>query len=199
MNELLKKAQEAIERGEYDAAVGLLRGPADSGSADAQYLLGYLYFTSADVDRVESRQWLELAAAQQHADALFCLSNWHEDNTVRPPDSERRRAQLLRAAELGSLRAQRDLGCYYAIGEAGFPLDPVLGRLWYSRAAERGHADAQYNYGRMMIHGEGGPSDPIGGLEWIRLSAAQNDPAALHFLATLNDFGQEVTEGKSKY
>lgn len=183
MNELLKTAQEAIERGEYDAAVGLLLGPADSGSADAQYLLGYLYFTSADVDPVESRQWLELAGAQEHADALFYLSNWHDDNTTGPPDTERRRAQLLRAAKLRSLRAQRDLGCYYAIGEAGFPLDPVLGRVWYSRAAERGHADAQYNYGLMVIHGEGGPSDPIAGLEWIRLSAAQNDAAALHYLA----------------
>ena len=183
MNEVEKTAQEAIERREYDLAVRLLRSPADSGSAVAQYLLGYLYFTSADVDPVESKQWLERAAAQQHPDALFYLSNWHEDGICRPPNSERRRALLLRAAELGSLQAQRDLGCYYAIGEAGFPLDPRLGRLWYSRAAERGHADAQYNYGLMIILGEGGPPDSISGLDWIRRAASQNDEAALHYLS----------------
>lgn len=47
----VEKAQEAIEREEYDVAMRLLRGSADSGSAEAQYLLGYLYFTSADVTR----------------------------------------------------------------------------------------------------------------------------------------------------
>ncbi len=78
MNEVEQAAHEAIGREEYDLAVQLLRGPADSGSAEAQYLLGYLYFTSADVDPAESRQWFERAAAQQHAEALFHLSNWHE-------------------------------------------------------------------------------------------------------------------------
>src|SRR5215470_15160251 len=103
MSEAEKAAWEAIKREEYDLAVRLLRGPADAGSAEAQYLLGDLYFTSADVDPAEARQWLERAAAQQHADALFHLSEWNEDNTTGPPDTEYRRTLLLRAAELGSL------------------------------------------------------------------------------------------------
>ena len=183
MNEVEQAAHEAIGREEYDLAVQLLRGPADSGSAEAQYLLGYLYFTSADVDPAESRQWFERAAAQQHAEALFHLSNWHDDGTTGPPDTEHRRTLLVRAAELGLLQAQRDLGCYYAIGEGGFPLDLRLGRMWYSRAAKRGHADAQYNYGLMVIGGEGGPADRRSGLEWVRRAAAQNDEAALHYLS----------------
>jgi len=183
VNEVEKAAQEAIEREEYDAAMPLLRGSADSGSAEAQYLLGYLYFTSADVDLAESKQWLERAAGQGHAEALFYLSDLNDDGTTGPPDSDYRRTLLVRAAELGSLRAQRDLGCYYAIGEFGFPLDLRLGRLWYSCAAERGHADAQYNYGLMVINGEGGPADESSGLEWVRRAAAQNDEAALHYLS----------------
>jgi TPR repeat protein len=70
-----------------------------------------------------------------------------------------------------------------AIGEGGFPLDPHLARLWYSRAAERGHADAQFNYGLMLILGEGGPVDQDNGLEWIRRAAAQDDHAALRYLS----------------
>jgi TPR repeat protein len=166
-----------------DLAMRLLRGSADAGSAEAQFLLGYLYFTSADVDLAESKQWLERAAAQGHAEALFYLSDLNDDGTTGPPDCDRRRTLLVRAAELGSLRAQRDLGCYYAIGEFGFPLDHRLGRLWYSRAAERGHADAQFNYGMMVINGEGGPADQSNGLEWVRRAAAQNDEAALQYLS----------------
>ena len=183
MNEVEKAAQEAIGREEYDVAKRLLRGSADSGSAEAQYLLGYLYFTSAHVDLADSKQWLERAGAQGHAEALFYLSDLNDDGTTGPPDSDHRRTLLKRAAELGSLRAQRDLGCYHAIGEFGFRQDLSLGRLWYSRAAERGHADAQYNYGLMLINGEGGPADKPGGLEWVRRGAAQNDEAALYYLS----------------
>jgi TPR repeat protein len=112
MTEVEKAAWEAIEHEEYELAAQLLHGPADAGSAEAHYMLDYLYFTSANVDATESRQWLKRAAAQQHADELFHLSNWNDDSTSGPPDSEHRRALLLRAGEIGSLRAQRDLGCY---------------------------------------------------------------------------------------
>src|SRR6185295_14502323 len=183
MNEVERAAQEAIDREEYDLALKLLRDPASAGLADAQYLLGYLYFTSADVDAAESKQWLERAAAQSHAEALFHLSHFFEDGTTGPPDTEDRAAMLTRAAELGSLQAQRDLGCYYAVGECGFAIDLSLARHWYSRAAERGHADAQYNYGLMLIEGEGGPPDPASGLEWVRRAVAQDDESALDFIS----------------
>jgi uncharacterized protein len=108
---------------------------------------------------------------------------WHDDETLGPPDTDPRRALLVKAAELGLTEAQRDLGCYYAIGEGGFPLDLRLGRLWYSRAAESGHADAQYNYGLMVINGEGGPADLNEGLAWIRRAAEQGDESARDVLA----------------
>ena len=38
MNEVEQEAYEAIGREEYDLAVQLLRGPSDSGSAEAQYV-----------------------------------------------------------------------------------------------------------------------------------------------------------------
>lgn len=186
MNKVEKAAKEAIEREQYEVAMRLLRGWADSGSAEAQYLLGHLYFTSADVELAESTQWLERAAAQDHSEALFDLSNLNDDGTTGPPDSDHRRTLLLRAAELGSLRAQRDLGCYYATGDFGFTLDLRLGRLWYLRAAERGHADALFNYGIMVINGEGGPADEHSGLEWVRLAAAQNDESALRYLSLVD-------------
>lgn len=182
MTDIERAGLAAIEREEYDLAVRLLLDPARAGSAQSQYLLGYLYFTSADADARESRAWLERAAAQRHPEALFRLSQWRDDGAIGAPDTEGGRSLLLEAAELGVLQAQRDLGCYYAIGEGGFPLDPRLGRLWYGRAAEGGHADAQYNYGLMLLFGEGGPAEPEGGKEWLGRAAAQGDTDAIDYL-----------------
>jgi TPR repeat protein len=186
MNEATEEARQAIEDEEYDRASLLLRPLADAGSAEAQYLIGYLYFTSADVDAHESRQWLERAAAQQYPEAIFHLACWRTDGLFAPPNDETHRTLLIRAAELGSIQAQRDLGCCFATGDDGWPLDPALGRLWYGRAAASGHADAQYNYGLMLLYGEGGPVDPSGN-EWIHRAAAQNDPGALHYLKSVTE------------
>jgi uncharacterized protein len=184
MKEALEEAREAIEREEYKRASDLLRPLADAGSADAQYLLGDLYFTSAGVDAHESRQWLEQAAAQQHPEAIFRLASWRSDGLFGTPTDEEGRALLIHAAELGSIQAQRDLGCAYATGDDGWPLDPARGRFWYGRAATSGHADAQFNYGLMLLHGEGGLIDTAGH-EWIQRAAAQNAPCAVHFIESV--------------
>ena len=53
----------------------------------------------------------------------------------------------------------------------------------YKRAAERGDSDAQYNYGLMVIYGEGGPADAGEGLEWIRRAAEQKHVSAISYLS----------------
>lgn len=83
---------------------------------------------------------------------------------------------LRRAAELGSIRAQRDLGCFLALGEGGFARDEAAARLWYGRAAQGGHVDAQYNFGLMCLNGEGGRRSPVEGVAWLERAAA-SDPA----------------------
>jgi len=56
---------------------------------------------------------------------------------------------------------------------------------WYRRAAERGHADAQYNLGFMYLLGEGVQANPNEGLRWLRLSADQGDESAIRLIADL--------------
>jgi hypothetical protein len=112
---------------------------------------------------------------------LACLG---DNFDFGPPEDNARRALLVRAAELGSADAQRDLGCFYATGDAGFPKDEVRGRLWYGRAAANGHADAQFNYGCMLLYGEGGRADPDTAKDLIRRAAAQGEPSAIHFVET---------------
>ncbi len=123
-------------------------------------------------------------STSEEAESLYELSRQHGDLWCPPQDAEHA-ALLERAAESGSVQAQRDLGCCYATGEEAFAQDLVLARLWYGRAAEAGHADAQYNYGCMLLYGEGGPKEPEAGLAWVHRAAAQNDGGALHHLRNI--------------
>lgn len=183
MKDAIEKAKAAIEREDYEVASDLLMPLAENGAAEAEFLMGYLYFTSASVTKDESRAWLERAAAKDHPGALYYLSGLGNTIDLGPPEDDVHGRFLIRAAELGLPQAQRDLGCFYAIGEYGFPKDLVLGRIWYGRAAVQGHRDAQYNFGLMLLHGEGGPVEPDAGMEWLRRAAKQGDAAAIDFLS----------------
>ena len=120
----------------------------------------------------------------EDANALYERSRQHGDLWCPPQDAEHA-ALLIRAAELGSIDAQRDLGCCYATGEEAIAQDLGLARQWYGRAAGAGHADAQYNLGCMLLFGEGGPKEPEAGMEWVRRAAGQGDPAAQSHLRDL--------------
>ena len=183
MKDIIQKAKAAIEREDYSSAIGVLRPLAGDGCAEAEFLMGYLYFTSAQVTKEQSRVWLERAAAKDHPEALYYLSGLGQTIDFGPPEDDAHGRLLVRAAELGLPQAQRDLGCFYATGEGGFPKDLALGRLWYGRAAAQDQADAQYHFGRMLFYGEGGPAEPEAGLEWVRRAAALGDAAAIHFLS----------------
>jgi hypothetical protein len=124
------------------------------------------------------KELLRRAADQGHADATYRLRQQY-------PEGAERDALLLKAGELGSLEAQRDLGALYATGDWTGPRDTVLAADWYRRAAERGHPDAQYNLGFMYLLGEGVQPNPNEGLPWLRRSADQGDEQATRLLADL--------------
>jgi uncharacterized protein len=141
----------------------------------------YYLFYSFDEEpqtRAEMEGLLRTAAKGGHPDAVYWLGHLY-------PEGDERDALLLRAGELGSLDAQRDLGALYATGEWTGPKDPVQAVQWYRRAAERGHRDAQYNLGFMYLLGEGVQGDHEEGLRWLRLAADQGEGPAMRLLADL--------------
>jgi TPR repeat protein len=78
---------------------------------------------------------------------------------------------LLRAAEGGSVQAQRVAGASLATGdwrEGKVPQDLPAAVAWYRRAAEAGDADAQYNLASMLGEGEGCERDLPAAREWLR-------------------------------
>ena len=138
----MNAAREAIEPEDVPLAASLLLLPAISGNLEAQFLLGYLYFSSPDLDLAESRHSLEHASPHDHADALFHLSTLHSDGSTGLPDRLHRRSLLIKAADLGSQQAQPDKGCNLATGEGAcltvLALD-VYGTIRLPRGGMRTH------------------------------------------------------------
>lgn len=99
----------------------------------------------------EALVWLRRAAAQADEDnphALHELALLHErpnngTNGVIPHDPHLAREYLTQAAQLGYAPAQFKLGQCHEFGTLGFVIDPRRSIAWYTRAAERGDAEAE--------------------------------------------------------
>jgi uncharacterized protein len=174
------------EATEWSVIESLWRPLVDQGDAEAQFRLADAYLDygfdeGPEKDR-EMRELLNLAAGKNHPDAVYRLGNRYNEGAERD-------ALLLKAAEPGSIGAQRDLGAFYATGDWTGPKDLALAVEWYRKAAERGHADAQYNLGFMYLLGEGLSPDPEEGLRWLHRSADQGDGIAFRLLADLYRHG----------
>jgi TPR repeat protein len=163
---------------EWSVIEALWRPYVDSDDVEAQFCLANSYldygFEEGPEQDREMRHLLQIAADKGHPDATYRLCNRYEEG-------EERDALLIKAGELGSIEAQRDLGALYATGDWTGPKDPAQGAEWYHKAAERGHPDAQYNLGFMYLLGEGVPVDTEEGLRWLHRSAKQEEGHAFRF------------------
>lgn len=201
MIEVYEAANAAIDDESLEEAQEILEPLALQGEAQAQFMLGNLYYLGANFSWETAQHWLNLAAEQDHPEALYCLASTGFEPQLgevawRPPQTAQDGQRLQRAAQLGSAQAQRDLGAFYCVGEGGCTLDEAQGRHWYGQAAEQGHIDAQYNLGMLLLEGEGGDVDIAGGMQWL-LSASQSDddPAAQEAAELLSEIYAEGLYG----
>ncbi len=61
--------------------------------------------------------------------------------------------------------------------------DLRLARYWYRRAALKGHDRGLFEYGLMLILGEGGPKRPVQGRRYLERAATSGQVDALKVLA----------------
>ena len=100
-----------------------------------------------------------------------------------------------KAAKLGHVDAQYNLGVMYAIGE-GVPEDDTEAVRWLhkAKAAEYGLALGQYNLGVMYAIGEGVPEDDAEAVRWYRKAAEQGHAGAQFLLGLMYSRGEGVPE-----
>ena len=132
----LSKAQAAFTRSNYMKAHDIWRPLAESGIAEAQYSLGFLYQSGwgPERDLLQAVAWYTSAAEQNEARAQFNLGILllnGEENVEK--DTETGVLWLTRSADAGNTRAKEFLIDAYKNGKYGIEKSADKAEYWKSR------------------------------------------------------------------
>ncbi len=141
----------------------------------------------------------ELAAQEQHPDVLAFLGrayyfNLQGHGAARAEDARR----AIQASAAGGSRVGMALmGVLYSRG-FGVEVDAERAVEWFRKAAEQGHANAQYNLGVMYEEGLGVVEDDAQAAGWYRRAAANGDAHAQYALAGLYAEGRGLEKDEAQ-
>lgn len=117
-----------------------MKKDAMGGDVEAQLTLGVMYAEGQGVaqDYAQARQWLEMAAGQENAQALFCLGEIYEEGKGVSQNYMQAVTYYQNAAFNGSAEAMFRLGDMFAQGR-GVTQDKPRAWDWFGRACRAGH------------------------------------------------------------
>jgi TPR repeat protein len=117
---------------------------ARAGNADAEHLLGLMYYMGRGVPRdyKQAFSWHYKAAVQGKADAQYVIGAMYYTGNAVPQDQKLAVEWFRKAAEQGHPDAQHALGLMYRYHVAGMPQDFVLAYMLWNLAAANGHHNA---------------------------------------------------------
>src|SRR5947209_4686012 len=94
-------------------------------------------------------------------------------------------------AEAGDADAQFNLGQAYRLGR-GVPLDLSAAKIWFQRAAAKGHVDAETTLGLLVFQN----GERAEGLKWLKQAADEGEPRALLVYGTALYNGDGVPQDR---
>jgi TPR repeat protein len=128
----------------YALALKEITPLAKSGNADAEHLLGLMYYMGRGVQRdyKQAFAWHYKAALQGKADAQYVIGAMYYTGNAVPLDQKLAVTWFRKAAEQGHPDAQHALGLMYRYHVAGMPQDMVIAYMLWNLAAASGHHSA---------------------------------------------------------
>jgi len=171
-----------------------LRERAEQGDAKAQYELGSCYERGKGVERNHEQavEWFSRAAEQDFGPAKATISKFKDV------------ARMRELAELGDAISQYQLGKYYFTSADSYVkrrvhLDEAaesFGKAaeWLGKAAEQGHAEAQYYLGCLYGRGRGVEKDLERAFELFGKAAGQGDEHARKALEEKSKFEADFAD-----
>jgi TPR repeat protein len=164
--------REAFKNKDYAKAFREWKAAADAGQAEAQFDLGVLYAQGLGVRRdiTEAARWYRQAAEQGNAEAEFALGQMYSLGWGVPRDE----ADAMRWLQMANAPDTDGPPTEWAVVEGyGVAQDQKQAAYWYRLAAEKGHAEAQFNLSRLYAAGQGVAHDDEQVARWVRASASQ--------------------------
>ncbi len=128
----------------YARALKEITPLAKAGHADAQHLLGLMYYMGRGVarDYKQAMLWHRKAADQGKPDAQYVVGAMYYTGNAVEANPKQAVPWFRRAAEKGHAEAQHALALMYRYHAAGLPADKVLAYMLWSLAATGGNTNA---------------------------------------------------------
>lgn len=160
---------------------------AESGNAEAQGRLGYLFAEGKGVQRdfAKAVALFQQGAAQGNAIALYRLAGMYVTGRGVPKDGIKSNELIKEAAAKGLSDAQFELGTRYQSGMFGLETDKSKAVHWFQKAADQEDTWGQWYLGRAYEVGDGVPQDHAKAIEWFTKAATQGNPLAQRNLGQL--------------
>jgi TPR repeat protein len=169
---------QAFKNKDYAGAFREWKAAAEAGQAEAQFDLGVLYAQGLGVQRdlTAAERWYRKSAEQGNAEAEFALGQMYSRGWGVPRDE----ADAMRWMQMANSPESDGPPTDWSLVEGyGMQQDQKQAAYWYELAAQKGHAEAQFNLGRLYATGKGGiPHDEEQALRWVRAAASQGYPPA---------------------
>lgn len=109
-------------------------------------------------------------------------------NTATFQDEEEYNKGLLERAEKNNdPMAMHQIGCFYAKGISGFPVDYEKANELFQRASEFGHAGAHCNLASAYVHGKGVVTDRKKAMYHFKLAAIMGDELSRSILGRMEE------------
>jgi len=171
--EAFRSGAQALRAGDAETGLRALEFAAEKGHALAQWKLGRMYADGDQVGRDDLRAF----------EYFRNIVDSHADDSLGTPQ-----ARFVANAFVA-------LGGYYISGipNSSVTASPSRARDLFAYAASYfGDADAQYQLGRMLIEGQGGPKDVWQAARWLKLAADKGQYQAQALLGTTLFNGQAL-------
>jgi TPR repeat protein len=181
-------------QGHYGEALKWFRKAADQGEANAQNILGAMYYYGQGVAQnyALAVRWYRKAADQGHPTAQNALGWMYLYGQGVPQNYAEAVSWYRKVADRGEADPQNTLGWVYQYGQGVTNYAEAV--RWYREAAEQGHAAAQFNLGGMYLYGHGVTQSYAEALRWYRKAADQGEAKALSALGVMYQDGQAVPQ-----
>ena len=138
----------------YALALKEIAPLAKAGNADAQHLLGLMYYMGRGVkqDYQQALAWHRKAALQGKADAQYVVGAMYYTGNAVIQDHKQAVVWFRKAAEQGHADALQVMGLMYRYHMAGMPQDNVIAYMLWNLAAAKGSATAADQRSAVVKH-----------------------------------------------
>jgi hypothetical protein len=138
----------------YAVALKEIEPLAKAGNADAQHLLGLMYYMGRGVkqDYKQALQWHRKAAQQGKADAQYVVGAMYYTGNAVIQDHRQAVIWFRKAAEQGHADSQQIIGLMYRYHMAGLPQDNVIAYMLWNLAAAKGSTAAAEQRSAVVKH-----------------------------------------------